>query len=484
MPPTHSGMMVGTIKLPDIHYINTSYRVCGADCHLAFQRQHARMAHWLQSHPTEKEEFHSLVHDISAKLGINQHDGAAATAVNAVHIGETTAPIRSLGRDWAGRPTNSCMIGRRKLLHTVIPHAWMRSRTPTELYQDSGIVHRRCNNIPFGTLQEPTYKPLHPVQLTAYSKALTWRPIRDRLPLYLGYGIPTVCVYSPSLDTVFYGTYPDIRHGMDRSQVAAAEGRDNTQLTGLKPKCVPMLLQNLHDGTVMVIDLTDIPNLRNIINAARLKTMWEQCASSYRQHNRDMQRSDRPEDDPCRNLIASIRSMCLAAVSCNLAYFISAYASADTPIAIHVPDRSYVQHPDSHLPAGPGATGDPATRPDLPIGHATIERGYIVGIGDTSDSLKWAICERVGFGQRPIRVRLLADPDQTEYVTMADVKYVQRDVPSDYAQCHVTSHSDSNGDTMTPLPSEYDYVTSSLNSAVLGSQDELWRSQYWLAGLC
>ena len=419
----HDGAVSGTFALPDNHHVHTPYLVCDSRCESVLRRRHNAMVRWLSSDDDIRSKFFSFVHEVSDSLGINLK--SSTTFANAVHVGETTAPIRALGRDWAGKPMNSCMIGRRKLLHTVVPHIWMRSRSPEELYQDSGIIHRRCNNTPFRALLDSDYKPLHPVQLSIRSKTLTWRPIRDRLPLYLGYGIPTVCVYSRSLDTVLYNTYPDVRHGMDPSQIASAEGRDNTQLTGLKPKCVPMLLHNLHDEGVMTIDSTE-----------RCKIAWERCAAS-KFLGQSMSYDGRPEDDLRRNLVSSIRSMCLAAVSCNLAYFVSAYASADAPIAIHIPNRSYVQHSNSHLRAGPGATGDPATRPDLPIGKHLMERGYVVGIGHSMDSLEWAVCERVGFGERPIRVRMLSDPVQVRYVATADIRYIKRDLPSNYAQSHV-----------------------------------------------
>merc|ERR1712185_699991 len=116
---------------------------------------------------------------------------------NSVQSGE----ISLLPRDWAGKPPHTYKVGRNKTFTTVIPHEWLRTTTPDELFQSIGLIHKMCNNVHLGTATTEQYKSLHPVQLSAHTDASTWRPIRDRLPLYLGYGVPFIHTYSSVMDT-------------------------------------------------------------------------------------------------------------------------------------------------------------------------------------------------------------------------------------------------------------------------------------------
>ena len=191
---------------------------------------------------------------------------------------------------------------------------------------------------------------------------------------------------------------------------------------------------------------TKSTKLQEAIYQARMVGAWNSMV--WRAHWNDKSRRDvDPDDDPDRVLIASVRSMCLAAQACILAYFAGAYALAGEDIAVQAGLPHKVHDRYNHLKAGPGATGDPETRPDMPLGHYRFERGYLIGFQDNSDggSIEWAICEKIKFGPRPIRVRVLGS-NEVKRISIDDIRYVQRNISSQYAQCTlVTTNSDDPG---------------------------------------
>ena len=450
---------VGIIEgVPGIHN-EVPYTACSPECEAKLKKRFEKMVENMrkQLSSTEQDEFYAFVQQVSAALMTGQD---TVHTSNSVQSGE----ISLLPRDWAGKPPHTYKVGRNKTFTTVIPHEWLRTTTPDELFQSIGLIHKMCNNVHLGTATTEQYKSLHPVQLSAHTDASTWRPIRDRLPLYLGYGVPFIHTYSSVMDTVVLGQYPDVRYGMHRSQIACAQGRDNTPETGLKPKCVQMLLQNMRDSDIEAVrtslgddntqqSTTDGQAIIHLgqqtqeaIHQARMVGAWNSMV--WRVHWNDKSRRDvDPDDDPDRVLMASVRSMCLAAQACILAYFAGAYALAGEDIAVQAGLPHKVHDRYNHLKAGPGATGDPETRPDMPLGHYRFERGYLIGFQDNSDggSIEWAICEKIKFGPRPIRVRVLGS-NEVKRISIDDIRYVQRNISSQYAQCTlVTTNSDDPG---------------------------------------
>ena len=450
-----------TGNIESVHGIHDEvpYAACSPECEAKFKAQFEKMATEVKDlQATEQGAFQTFVQWVSA---------ATTTIQNTVHTCNSvqSGEISLLPRGWAGKPINTHKVGHRKTFETVIPYAFLRTTTPDELFQISGLVHRICNNVHLGAATTNQYKSLHRVQLSAHTDASTWRPIRDRLPLYLGYGVPFTHMFSPVVDAVVLGQYPDVRYGMHRSQIACAQGRDNTQETGLKPKCVPMLLQNMRDPDIEVIrtslsddstqhvvgDSTSTIRLgqsaQEAIHQARMigawnHVVWQTC------YNNDIRSNGDPDEDPDRILISSIRSMCLAAQSCILAYFTAAYALAGKDVALQSDPSHTVHEQHNHLRAGPGATGDPDTRPDIPLGYYRFERGYLIGFEDDSsgEPIKWAICEKVKFGPRPIRVRVLGSHEVTR-IPIHNIRYVQRRISSQYAQCALVNVTSGYPDT-------------------------------------